>query len=93
MCPACERPFVVPGEVLEVADADHVRLELRCTNCDWGEDTVCTDEDLAALERELDRGFADLLWTLEVLWIGNEEDAIERFSAALTADAILPEDF
>mgnify|MGYP000376144293 CR=1 FL=1 len=49
--------------------------------------------ELEALDRELDRGYADLLWALEVVWIGNEEAAIARFSGALAADAIVPEDF
>ena len=93
ICPACEKPFVVPGRAREVVGADSVRLELRCTNCGWSAVETHDDTSLACLELELDRSFADLLWTLEVVWTANEEAAIERFSAALHAGAILPEDF
>lgn len=93
VCPACLGPFVVPGRVLEVVAVDRVRLELSCMDCGWKEVAAHGDAELAALDRELDRGFADLLWALEVVWIGNEEERIGRFAAALAADAILPEDF
>jgi hypothetical protein len=93
VCPSCERPFVVPGRAREVVGMDSIRLELRCSNCDWHEVGIHDDASLACLEMELDRSFADLLRTLEVVWTANEESAIERFSAALDAGAILPEDF
>jgi hypothetical protein len=93
VCPSCRGPFVVPGEVYEVVDGDRCRLELRCVDCGWERAGIHAEAELEALDRELDRGYADLLWALEVLWIGNEEDAIERFGRALAADAILPEDF
>lgn len=93
VCPACERPFVAPGEVREVVDVDRVRLDLGCANCGWETTAVHHDRELSALDVALDRSFADLLWTLEVVWIANEESAIERFRAALEAGAIVPEDF
>jgi len=93
VCPACEGSFVVPGEVYEIVGQDRCRLELRCVNCGWEDSAEHSDVELESLDRELDRGYADLLWALEVLWIGNEEEAIARFSRALDADAILPEDF
>lgn len=93
VCPACHLAFVVPGGVYEVIDADRVRLDLCCMDCGWREISERTDLELEALDRELDRGFADVLWALEVVWIGNEEERIGRFAAALAADAILPEDF
>lgn len=93
VCPACAKPFVVPGEIREVVGTDSVRLDLCCTNCPWTTTAVHRDHELTALEMQLDRSFADLLWTLEVVWIANEEAAIERFAAALDAGAILPEDF
>jgi hypothetical protein len=93
VCPACGLPFVVPGDVRELVGADSVRLELGCTSCGWNAVEVHTDEELGVLDIALDRSFADLLWTLEVLWLANEESAIERFAAALAADAIVPEDF
>lgn len=93
VCPACDKPFVVPGEVLEVVGSRSVRLELGCTNCDWTTIATHADAELTDLDIHLDRSFADLLWTLEVVWTANEEEAIRRFAAALDAGAILPEDF
>jgi len=93
VCQRCALPFVVPGEVREVVGADRVRLDLACTNCGWQTTSVHHDAELSRLELQLDRSFADLLWTLEVVWIANEEGAIERFAAALDAGAILAEDF
>jgi hypothetical protein len=93
LCPSCELPFVTPGRAREVVGVDSIRLELRCNNCGWHEVGVHDDSSLACLEMELDRSFADLLWTLEVVWTANEEAAIERFTAALGAGLILPEDF
>ena len=93
VCRECEQPFVVPGQAREVVGIDSIRLELTCTNCGWCATEIHDDTALACLEMELDRSFADLLWTLEVVWTANEESAIERFSRALDAGAILPEDF
>lgn len=93
VCAECDRPFVVPGPVHELVGADRIRLDLVCTNCGAVRTEIHSDQALAALDMQLDRSFADLLWTLEVVWIANEEAAIERFSRALAADAILPEDF
>ena len=93
VCPSCHRAFVMPGEVHEVIGSDRVRLELRCANCEWSEVAVHTDRELTALDAQLDRTFADLLWTLEVVWTANEDAAIGRFARALEAGAILPEDF
>jgi len=93
VCPACRQPFVVPGKVREVVASNEVRLDLHCNNCGDTRSTVHTDQDLAALDMAMDRSFADLLWSLEVVWIANEEAAIQRFSSALAADLIVPDDF
>jgi hypothetical protein len=93
VCPSCRLPFVLPGQIREVVGVDKVRLDLECANCDWTATRVHHDSELETLDMALDRSFADLLWTLEVVWIANEESAIERFASALAADAILPEDF
>ncbi len=93
VCPSCSRPFVVPGDAFETIGERLCRIELFCVDCGWETTEIHSDAELEALDRELDRGYADLLWALEVLWIGNEEEAIERFASALALDAILPEDF
>jgi hypothetical protein len=93
VCPDCAQPFVVPGSVREVVSTDRVRLHLSCANCGWTTVAVHADHELSGLDQQLDRSYADLLWTLELVWLANEETAINAFSAALAADAILPEDF
>jgi hypothetical protein len=93
VCPECAQPFVVPGDVREIVGINSVRVDLACTNCGHCRTEVHGDEELAGLDLAMDRSFADLLWTLEVVWIANEESAIERFAAALGAGAIVPEDF
>jgi hypothetical protein len=93
ICPSCRAPFVVPGEASDLLADQLCRLDLRCVDCGWEQTSIHSEAELEALDRELDRGYADILWALEVLWIGNEEEAIQRFSAALAAGAILPEDF
>lgn len=92
-CPACALPFVVPGEVRDLVGVDRVRLELHCANCGWSAVETHGDDELSRLDAQLDRSFADLLWTLELVWTANEEAAIGRFATALAADAILPDDF
>lgn len=93
VCPACRRPFVVAAGVREVVDLDHARVALRCCDCGWGATSVQHDRDLRALELHVDRSYAELLWTLELVWRANEEHAIARFAAALDSGALLPEDF
>lgn len=93
VCPECSRPFVVPGDDCDVIGERLLRLDLHCVDCGWEHNAIYSEAELEALDRELDRGYADMLWALEVLWIGNEEAAIDRFAAALSAGAILPEDF
>ena len=93
VCPSCRLPFVHPGEIREVVGVDRIRLDLECANCDWSDTSVHHDKELETLDVAMDRSFADLLWTLEVVWIANEEAAIARFASALSAGAILPEDF
>ncbi|HZO35548.1 MAG TPA: hypothetical protein VFB41_01600 [Solirubrobacteraceae bacterium] len=93
VCPSCQGSFVVPGDEYDVVAERLCRLNLYCVACGWEKTAIYSDAELEALDRELDRGYADMLWALEVLWIGNEEAAIDRFAAALSAGAILPEDF
>ena len=92
-CPHCQQPFLVPGEVRGVVDADRIALVVSCANCGYSDTVERSDRDLESLDVELDRAFADLLWALEVVWSANENEAIDRFAAALDAGHILPEDF
>ena len=92
VCPECDRDLVYPVEWEETSPT-HWEVLLRCPNCEWSE---VGDFDQATVDRfdeELDRGTEILLRDLKNLERANMEDEIERFTRALGADAILPEDF
>ena len=54
---------------------------------------MLSDEDLGRLERELDAGCDQLAEALERLTEHNMREYYDSFTAALAADALLPEDF
>jgi hypothetical protein len=91
-CPDCASDLVQP---LSWTDATEHRweLELECPNCWWTETGVFEREQIEALEDRLDTGLADILGDLQRLTQANMTEEIERFSRALAADVILPEDF
>ena len=68
-------------------------LILHCPNCDWLTEGVFDQDQVDAFEEHLDDGLADMLGDLRRLTQANMAEEIERFSAALQSDAILPEDF
>ena len=93
VCPACERPFVVPLAVLEMLPDGRFPVVLACRNCDWYEAGAYTDEDLTALDYALDAITAAMEDALEQLTLETELERIAAFAAALDAGGILPEDF
>jgi hypothetical protein len=68
-------------------------LVLRCPNCFWLDEGVFDQNQVDALEENLDSGLAEMLSDLRRLTQANMNEEIERFAAALHADLILPEDF
>lgn len=92
VCPRCQMPFVFPTEALEV-DEWHFAVGLRCPNCDWEGTAIYDDEALERFDIGLDDGTRALVTALDTLSAANASDEIDRFAAALAADAILPEDF
>ena len=92
VCRACWSELVYPTAWRE---ADHHRWEisLRCPNCEWSGAGVWEHDAVEALDEVLDRGTRTLVGDLRHLARANMEDEVERFSAALRADVILPEDF
>ena len=93
VCPACERPFVVPLAVLEIGPDARFPVVLLCRNCEWSEAGAFTDEELTALDYALDAITGEMEDVLDGLVLAQELERIEAFAAALAADAILPEDF
>ena len=92
VCPECDRRLVYPVEWEEVS-ATHWDVLLRCPNCEWNEQGVFDQETVDRFDEVLDLGTETLLNDLHRLTKANMEEEIERFSLALAADGILPEDF
>jgi hypothetical protein len=91
-CPDCLSELVQPVQWCECA---HQRwsLELECPNCFWTESGVYERNQVEELEERLDDGLTTILADLQRLTRANMAEEIERFSRALAADLILPEDF
>jgi hypothetical protein len=68
-------------------------VRLHCPNCDVYREQVFSRQTAEAFEEEVDRGADALIQDYKRLMRANMADEIERFVAALQADAILPEDF
>ena len=92
VCPGCESDLVQPVAWSEAADG-RWDLLLSCPNCWWETEGTYGEDQVHALEEELDEGLADMLRDLQRLTQANMADQLERFAAALRADLILPEDF
>lgn len=92
ICPGCDSELVQPIAWSESPDG-RWDLLLSCPNCWWETEGTYTEEQVHALEEELDEGLADMLRDLQRLTQANMADQLERFAAALRADLILPEDF
>jgi hypothetical protein len=91
-CLNCGSELVQPVE-WEPAGRAAWSVLMRCPDCDIYRAGVFEQPTLDAYDQELDRGEA----ILRDAYLGqvrdNMRDEIDRFSAALAAGAILPEDF
>jgi hypothetical protein len=92
VCPECARGFVYPVEWEEVS-ATHWEVFLRCPNCEWNELGVFDQITVDRFDEQLDIGTEALIRDLKRLTRANMEQELERFTAALRSDLILPEDF
>jgi hypothetical protein len=92
ICPECDRTLVYPVEWEEVSPT-HWEVLLRCPNCEWNEVGVYDQRTVDRFDEELDHGTEALMRDLKRLTKANMEEEIERFTLALGADLILPEDF
>jgi hypothetical protein len=93
LCPTCRRPFVAPREVLASHDDGNHVVELACANCGWWAIQLHGGTGLSALDQALDRDSAQIEAAAEALALSLALDHIDRFTAALDAGYILPEDF
>ena len=92
VCPTCESPLVHPTDWEQVGDAEW-DLNLRCPNCEWGERSMHSQEQVEAFDEILNGGTDTLIDSLERLTRDNMEADIERFVAALESGLIQPFDF
>jgi hypothetical protein len=92
VCPSCASKLVMPIAWCEAGRA-HWDVTLQCPDCEWLGGGVYDEELIERFDEELDRGTEALVRDLHRLIRANMEDEIDRFAAALAADAILPEDF
>ena len=92
VCPDCDKHLVYPVEWSE-ASPTHWEVELRCPNCEWSHVGAYDQDTVDYFDEELDRGTEHLVRDLKRLTRANMEDEVERFVAALDADAIWPIDF
>ena len=92
LCGTCGADLVYPVEWEEYG-ATHWQVTLRCPNCEWVGTGIYEQNLVERFDEELDRGTEALVRDLKRLTRANMEDEVERFTKALTVDAILPEDF
>jgi len=92
ICPQCASQLVAPV-AWEQAGPREWAVTIQCPNCEWWDADVFDEAAVERFDEELDRGTEALVRDLLRLMRANMEDAVERFAAALHADAILPEDF
>jgi hypothetical protein len=92
VCPQCGSHLVQPLDWHE-APQGFWELTLHCPNCDWLDEGVFDQDQVDALEEQLDDGLTDMLSDLRRLTQSNMAEEIERFTSALQCDLVLPEDF
>jgi hypothetical protein len=92
VCLDCDSELVYPVEWEEAGSEDWSVL-LQCPNCQTCREGVFTQETVELFDEELDRGADALARDYKRLMRANMSDEIDRFAAALQADAVLPEDF
>jgi hypothetical protein len=92
MCPDCESDLVYPT-TWEEADERHWSVSLRCPNCEYAEQGVFSQDECDRFDDHLESGTDALTRDFKRLMAANMAEEIDRFIAALDADAIQPMDF
>ena len=92
VCCSCRSELVYPVAWQE-AGANSWRVLLRCPDCEHVREGVFSQDAVDVFDEQLDAGTDALAADLRRLTRANMADELSRFSAALQADAILPEDF
>ena len=92
ICPSCASELVYPTD-WEPAPRKRWNVDLRCPDCEWLGGGLYAQEIVDRFDEVLDAGTEQLLGDLNLLARANMEEQVERFTAALRAGQILPEDF
>jgi hypothetical protein len=92
ICVACASELVYPLQ-WEESGEENWSVLLHCPNCDVFREGVFSQQTVEGFDEEIDRGADVLVRDYKRLIHVNMAEEIERFVGALTADAILPEDF
>lgn len=92
VCTSCSSDLVYPTGWDE-ADSDNWRVQLRCPECEQWREGIFSQATVEDFDEELDKGTDSLTADYRRLCRANMAEEVERFAAALGADAILPEDF
>ena len=92
LCPECESTLVYPT-TWEEADENHWSVSLRCPNCEHFEQGVYSQDECDRFDDHLEAGTDALTRDFKRLMAANMAEEIDRFVAALDADAIQPMDF
>jgi hypothetical protein len=77
----------------EEADERHWSVSLRCPNCEHYEQGVFSQDECDRFDDHLETGTDALTRDFKRLMAANMAEEIDRFVAALDADAIQPMDF
>lgn len=92
LCPKCGSDRVHPLDWREVEDL-RWELDVRCPDCRWTGGDVYDQPEVERYDDVLLAGAGDLTEELDRITRENMADHLERFRAALDADAITPFDF
>ncbi|MEA2379651.1 MAG: hypothetical protein QOD13_3558 [Thermoleophilaceae bacterium] len=92
VCIECSSDLVYPVQ-WEESGMENWSVLLHCPNCDVYREGIFTQDSVELFDEELDRGADALARDYKRLMRANMAEEIERFVGALTAGAIIPEDF
>jgi hypothetical protein len=92
LCPQCGSDRVHPLDWREV-EGLRWELDVRCPDCRWTGGDVYEQPEVERYDDVLLAGAGDLTEELDRITRENMADHLERFRAALDADAITPFDF
>jgi hypothetical protein len=92
VCMECSSELVYPVE-WEESGPENWSVLLHCPNCDVYREGIFSQDTVEVFDEELDRGADALARDYKRLMRANMAEEIDRFVGALTAGAILPEDF